>query len=109
MRPATKARLRARAPAMGGNVESAPGAAAAAVVSALRGDSLDKVRAAVEAAAGDAAICRWVAETDIGQIGPGRGEGRDGLWYACRIASQELATFGSLAEALVWTLGGPND
>lgn len=103
MRQLAAAALRRRAPAPGGHTESSPGAAAAAVVAALRGDPAAVVAAAVERAGGDRAICRWVAETDVGTISPGR----DGLWHAHREATQERAALLSLADALVWVLVRP--
>ena len=94
--------LRQRRRAMGMGSEASEGAAAAVVLAAIEGASADLLSRLLDDAEGNAAVCRWVAETDAATVLPGY----DGRWIATRIEEQRSEWFASLADALVWSLRG---
>lgn len=94
--------LRQRRRAMGMGSEASEGASAAVVLAAIEGASADLLSRLLDDAEGDAAVCRWVAETDAATVLPGY----DGRWIATRIEEQRSEWFTTLADALVWSLRG---
>ena len=82
--------------------------AAAVVWCAVVTQDPARVRAVLDAAGPDA-VCRRLATLCCATINPGRGRGREGRYFACRVWSQEEATLDDLAEAVVWCLEGVVD